>query len=421
MKNIPRLLLVIIMLALVTLACGGSETATPAPQPTSPPPTTMPTNTPSLPTEAPEPAPTEAEVLEGAAIEITNQSGIEIWYIQISPSKSEQWGDDWLGDDIIADGQTRVVAGIPEGKHDVRALDQEGNQIEAWWEVDLEGEMTWTITGQASIEIINSTDDSIAYVYISPTDADSWGDDWLGDDVIAAGASYVINGITPGTYDIKTTDMEDNSIEVVYNIDITEARNWTVVGKTDLPDNAVLRFEDDFADNRNSWGSSTEGENVFYQPPTNGQYCITIKTGNYTAMEWYEPFTTDEFVTEVACTLSGAEDPSCGLGFGPSIDNIYWFEVSPYDQTFALFLRENGEWQENLIEWSTSKNINPSQTNYLSLQRVEGVVSLFINGVLVGEANGERFPTGRVGIGGSTYSEANAQICLDNLRVWRLE
>jgi hypothetical protein len=155
--------------------------------------------------------------------------------------------------------------------------------------------------------------------------------------------------------------------------------------------------------------------------PSDGEYCILIKISSFTAMEWYEPFRTDQFVAEVACYPQGAEDPSCGLGFGPDIDNIYWFEVSPYDQTFALFLREDASWQDNLLEWTTSQNIDPSRTNYLSMQRVGGVVSLFINGVLIGEVEDDRFPTGRVGIGGSTYSEGNATICLDNLRVWRLE
>jgi hypothetical protein len=55
------------------------------------------------------------------------------------------------------------------------------------------------------------------------------------------------------------------------------------------------------------------------------------------------------------------------------------------------------------------------------MERVEGVVSLYANGVLVGQVNSDRFPTGRVGLGGSTYNEPNATVCLDNLRVWRME
>jgi hypothetical protein len=49
------------------------------------------------------------------------------------------------------------------------------------------------------------------------------------------------------------------------------------------------------------------------------------------------------------------------------------------------------------------------------------VVSLFVNGVLVGQVDSDLFPTGRVGLGGSTYGEGDVMVCLDNLRVWRLE
>ena len=74
-----------------------------------------------------------------------------------------------------------------------------------------------------------------------------------------------------------------------------------------------------------------------------------------------------------------------------------------------------------LIEWTESKNINPNAPNFLSLERVDEIVSVFINGVLVGEVRSDRFPEGRVGLGGSTYDDPNATVCLDNLRVFRLE
>jgi hypothetical protein len=66
-------------------------------------------------------------------------------------------------------------------------------------------------------------------------------------------------------------------------------------------------------------------------------------------------------------------------------------------------------------------NIDPTGSNYLSMERVGGVVFVYVNGVLVGQVNSDRFPTGRVGIGGSTYEQGGATVCLDNLRVWRLE
>jgi hypothetical protein len=413
MKNIRLILLVATVLALAVLACGGGEeTATPKVQPTAePPPTAVPTNT-------PEPTPT---VPDGASIEITNESGKDVWYVYLSSSKADQWGDDWLGDDVILDGQTHTIVGIPEGIYDIRVIDEDGEEIEVLWGVELEGEMTWTVTGLASLEIVNETEDTIGYLYVSSTDSDSWGDDWLGDDVIEAGDSYVVSGIPLDTYDIKAQDLDDEFVETIYNVTLDGVDSWTVVGKTYLPDNAALRFEDDFTDNRNNWGSDTEGEDVYYKRPADGEYCILIKSSSQAGVEWYEPFTTDEFVAEVSCAITGAEDATCGLGFGPDVDNIYWLEVSPNEQAYAFFLREYGEWQDNLIDWTISRSIDPVGTNYLRLERVSGVVSLYVNAVLMGQADGSRFPTGRVGIGGSTYDTPDVTVCLDNLRVWRLE
>ena len=422
MNRLRLISIALIVLVLATLACKGGDTTTPPPPPTSPPTVIVLTNTPR---PQPTSAPTSEPLSEGASLEITNHSGVDIWYVQISPVKSDQWGDDWLGDAIIYDGETYVITDIPEGKYDVRALDENENQVEVWWEVDFAGEMTWTITGETadlgSLEVFNESDEDIGYLYISSVESSTWGDDWLGDSIIAVGESYIVEGIPDDTYDIKATTLEDELIEVLYNVPLSGANTWTVVGKTPLPSNAVLRFDEPFDDNRNNWGVAIEGEDVFYKPPEDGEYCILIKRDNFTAWEWYEPFRTDEFVAEVACTVSGADDASCGLGFGPDGDNIYWYEISPTSQTFGLFVLENDEWQDMLVEWDTSRNINPNGQNYMSLERVNGVVSMYVNGVLIAQVEDDRFPEGRVGIGGSTYDEGNATICLDNLRVWRLE
>lgn len=409
MKSIRWIAVAAAVLALAGLACGGGDDETPTVVKEAPP-TLMPTNT-----SAPEPE------TEGATLEISNESGIDVWYVYISPADADEWGDDWLGDDVIDDGETYTIESIPEGVYDVKAEDENHEEIAVVWEADVEGNLTWDITGLSSFEVINDSDDAIYYLYISASDSTTWGDDWLGDDTIEAGASHVVSDVPRGTYDIKATDQDDDSVEVVYNVAFPEKSSWTVVGKTPLPGNAVLRFEEEFEDNRNNWGLDSESENVFYKRPAGGEYCILIKSDNFTAWEWYEPFRTDEFVADVACRLDGAEDASCGLGFGPDGDNIYWYEVSPSDQTFALFLLEDDSWQENLIEWTVSQNINPNGVNYLSLERVEGIVSLYVNSVLIGQADSDRFPEGRVGLGGSTYSEGNATVCLDNLRVWRLE
>ena len=415
------------LLVIVGLACGGGETPTPEVPPTveeQPTPEKKPAAeqqaTPQQkasgpPTDTPEPA------AEGATLEITNDSGVDVWYIYLSPSKAERWGENWLGDHVIRNGETHTIEGIPEGRYDVQVADQNEEVVEMWSEVDVEGVIPWSIEGLASLEVINESSTTITELYISAPEDTSWGDPWLSGQAIGPGESLTIGDIPRGAYDVKVADADGDAIEVIYSVGLAGELSWEVIGKTSLPGNAVLRFEDEFENNRNNWGLDVEGEDVFYKRPANGQYCILIKSENFTAWEWYEPFRPDEFVAEVFCEVAGAEGATCGLGFGPDGDNLYWFEVSAGDQAFAFKLLENGSWQEELVEWTTSFRIDPDGSNALSLERVGGVVSLIINAVLVAQADGSRFPTGRVGIGGSTYDVGYADVCLDNLRVWRLE
>jgi hypothetical protein len=425
-KNAFWILTAVAVLGLASLACLGTGDV-PDVEPTEEPPTAAPTDAPAtaVPTEPPvvEPTATLAPVPkpEQASLALTNQSETELWYVYISPAKAEDWGEDWLGDEVILAGQTHTIGGIPEGLYDVRIEDKDGVAVEERWEVTLEGETAWRISGMASLEVANEADETIAYLYISPVESDSWGENWLGDVVVAAGDQYAVEGIPRGPYDIQVADASDETIESVFNVELSGMSTWSVTGKTDLPASAELRFDDDFSDNRNDWGFDTEDENAFFMRPSGGEYCILIKSDQWTAWEWYEPFRPEEFVAEVACRLEGLTDASCGLGFGPDEDNLYWLEISPFDQTYALFLLEDGTWQDRLIDWTESKNIDPDGANFLSMERVGGVLSVFANGVLIGEVDGSRFPSGRIGIGGSTYEDGNVTVCLDNLRVWRME
>ena len=408
MKNVCWILVAAAaVLVLISPACGGGEVEE---LPTiEAAPTIVPTSTPeSLPDER-------------ATIEIDNDSGADVWYLYISPADIDDWGDDWLGDDVIGDGERYVIEDIPPGIYDLKAEGENHEVLEVAWGMDVVGNVSWDVRGLASLEIVNQSDDTIYYLYIVSPDDASWGGDWLDGDVIEIGDSHIVTEIPSGAYDVKVSDQDNESVEVVYNVNLPAESSWTVVGTTPLPGNAVLLLEEEFENNRNNWGLDVETENALYMSPIGGEYCILIKSGNFTAWEFYRSFRTDEFVAEVACRLDGAEDASCGLGFGPEESNIFWYEVSPFDQTFALFLLEDGEWQDNLVTWTVSKNIIPNGVNYLSMERLEGIVYLYINGVLVERVDSDRFPTGRVGIGGSTYSEGNGTICLDGLRVWRLE
>jgi len=431
-KNVRWILIAAAALLAANLACispGGTPTPVP---PTAEPlatvePIANPTEPPTVaPTEPPTETPPTAEPIGDTqsgsiSLEVINQSDRDIWYVYVSPAKSDEWGEDRLGDSVILAGETYVLEGIPSGIYDIRMEDENGDPVEVAWETRLEGATSMTITGQAALEVVNGSGEVITYLYISPVDSESWGGDWLGDAVIDVGSSYTVHGVAPGAYDIQAVNADEETIEIAYDVGISDSRTWDVTGRTLLPSNAVLRFEDDFSDNRNDWGSTTGDEHVTWMPPSGGEFCTLIKSPDWTAWEWYEPFRTDEFVAEVYCTLEAVNDASCGIGFGPDADNLYWFEVSPYGQSFALFLLEDDTWQDMLVDWTESKAIDPEGGNFLSMERVGGVISVYINSVLVGQADGSRFPTGRIGIGGASYEDSDVTVCLDDLRVWRLE
>lgn len=425
MNTRKTLIWIVVMLMLVSLACSALQ-STPAPTdtPRVVPPTNTPLPPPPSPTATPDQPPTPTITPEPeeptASIEITNESGRDIAAVYISPTDAEDWGDNKLEMAVLADTASTTIAGIPEGTYDLQAVDADGNEIETIWESEISGNMTWTVQGAASLEIINASDEEIYWLYLSLSDQDTWGDDQLESGTIPIGESFTLTGFEAGTYDARVENADEELIESIYQLDLDDDYYWTVQGKASLPDGAVLRFEDDFADNRNSWGG-TENDDARYNAPADGEYCIDIKVEQMTAWEWYEPFRPDEFVAEVACNVETTSDAACGLGFGPDGDNLYWFEVSPSDQSYALFKLQDDEWQDALVEWTVSKNIVPNGWNYLSVERVDGVLSVFINGVFQAEVDGKDFPTGRIGLGGSTYGDGGISICMDNLRVWRIE
>ena len=378
-------------------------------QPTTPP---MPTRVSTSPTATPRP--------KGSGLEIVNETDQDIWYLYLSPTDHNEWGEDRLGGDIIPAGESYIVTGITSGEYDVQARNAYDESIQTAWALEVTNGTVWYVTAKSALEVTNASDKIIDMLYLSPVDSDTWGQDVLGGDVIPIDGSYLIYDIDPGSYDVRAEDVDGALIEAIYNVYLDGDHYWNVVGMADLPSNAVLRFEEDFSSNRNNWGLSSPSGAIF-KPPANGEFCIDIIESHMTAWEWYEPFRPDQFVAEVSCIVDAYTDASCGLGFGPDAQNLYWFEISPNDQTFALFLLLNGSWEPALISWTTSKNISPQGWNYGSLERVNGVVSVFINGVLQGEVDSNHFPTGRIGLGGSTYDESHVTFCMDNLRVWRLE
>ena len=67
-------------------------------------------------------------------IEVTNDTGYDIYFLYISHEDSPTWEEDVLGADILEYGETvRVdVTGYPSSIFDVRAEDEDGDTYTIW-------------------------------------------------------------------------------------------------------------------------------------------------------------------------------------------------------------------------------------------------------------------------------------------------
>lgn len=94
----------------------------------------------SSPSPVPTPEPT-------ASLRITNDSGVDIWYVYLAPSFSDQWGADLLGGSVIADGASLTLSGIPAGIYDVKAETSHHMGIDVFYEKVFDGLETWEVRG----------------------------------------------------------------------------------------------------------------------------------------------------------------------------------------------------------------------------------------------------------------------------------
>lgn len=87
--------------------------------------------------------------------------------------------------------------------------------------------MLFATAAANTVTITNGTGNyDIYYVYISPSSSSSWGDDWLGSDVMNPGDSWEFN-VGNGTYDFKLVD-EDGDSYILYNVPVHGDYTWYV-------------------------------------------------------------------------------------------------------------------------------------------------------------------------------------------------
>ncbi|MCS7179233.1 MAG: hypothetical protein RML46_09120 [Anaerolineae bacterium] len=264
-------------LILAALACGR---LTPAP-PTAIPLTAA--STAALPTKALPTSPPSGTM----ELTLKNDSGITICSVYISYTESDSWGENWLAEnEAVRSGSSRSFQ-VPEGSYDLRADDCEGNLVAYQMEVDLAGRMTWTLDPlqRAPVLVVNRSSREICYLYISPSDSETWGPDWMGKDTTIPAGSTRTFQVPLGTYDLRVDDCDHNPMStqsgvnvgangITWTLEDVEAASLTLVNQLDIPICYVLISPSDSTEWGNDW---LGGETV----PPGGSYTFRLPAGTY--------------------------------------------------------------------------------------------------------------------------------------------
>ncbi len=273
--------------------------------------------------------------------------------------------------------------------------------------------------GEASLELINESKQTIAgFNYVAP-DAKDWGDNLLGDVTIAPGESYVVKGLKAGSFDMRALNEDGKSMGSLYNVNMDGDLKWTVRGLADLPKGAKIKLQDDFSNPDNWSTSSSEFSEISVQDET---YVITLKQANRLAWGSYNSFKTNGgFLAEVSCKVD-VEGGLCGIGFSSDDSNLLWFQIDPSKQEYSLQHLKKGEWQDNLIDYTTSAYISPVGSNALAIGRQGKTISIYVNGTLIDSVNANPIPNGYVIFGGGTTENVEtATATLDSLTIWQVK
>ncbi len=164
----------------------------------------------------------------GFAITIVNKAPMPICYVYISPSASDSWMDDWLGEDeTIATGDSRTFD-VPRDTFDVLVRDCDGVVMATFWEIDGATTLTVGKPGTHVLTVENDSSTEICFIYIDPSTSDTWSDDWLGpkETIVSGAARYFF--VEPGTYDLLAQDCDGNELASEYGVEIDDDITWTL-------------------------------------------------------------------------------------------------------------------------------------------------------------------------------------------------
>lgn len=179
---------------------------------------------------------------------VINRSGRTIQELYVSSAQQNSWGQDLLGQNVLDNGRSFPVR-LPTGQcvNDIRVV-YDGGQSEERRAIDTcplsevvfgqqaqapgggsgkGGAAAAGRQGNPSFNLVNRTRKTIQVLRASPSSQSNWGDDRLGDAVVAPGGTFAIR-LPAGecNYDIRV-EYEDRSAEERRAVDLCSVSNVT--------------------------------------------------------------------------------------------------------------------------------------------------------------------------------------------------
>jgi hypothetical protein len=90
----------------------------------------------------------QAVLAEAVSFELINNSSQDVWYLYVSPSSNQDWGEDILGEDILFAGESAEVViddGLTTCEYDLLAVSDTEAELEDY-NLDLCEMTSYTIT-----------------------------------------------------------------------------------------------------------------------------------------------------------------------------------------------------------------------------------------------------------------------------------
>ncbi|MBI9106775.1 MAG: hypothetical protein JEZ04_08515 [Spirochaetales bacterium] len=178
------------------------------------------------------------------SITVINKTGYDIYYLNISPDSTDDWGEDLLGDEVLMNGESVKISLDSLGDTcilDIQAIDEDDDSYIKWDFNSCEkGKVVLTIddlsTGDSvgsvqDFTILNDTGFDIYYIFLSPDYSDDWEEDVLGEDeVLLAGESYDVTFSGYGddcSFDVRLVDEEGDSY-TKWGVDLCSTYTLTI-------------------------------------------------------------------------------------------------------------------------------------------------------------------------------------------------